>query len=240
MQEFYMKTLVVHAASLKARGEHMERMLSRMGIDYEFIREGDLDALDSQLMSRFFKDGETLQPTARHSCATKHFLACEYIVNHDLEGALVLEDDIVLHDNFKSVYAQSLDELRSNYKDCPAIISYEDSSLRFVPRSQRRRGRLLYPATKGRMAGCYYMSRRCAEIILHDLATNKCDATDADTYHYELLQRGLIVYLWCQPTIATQGTFSGAFRSSLADDGPFVRWRWLFKKNYKKLLYWLR
>ena len=235
-----MKTLVVHAASLKERGEHIDKMLRRMGIDYEFIAEGDLGQLDARLLSRFFKDGDSLQPTARHSCATKHFLACDYIVSHHLEGALVLEDDIVLHNNFKSVCEQSLNELRDNYKDRPAIISYEDSSLRFVPRSQRRRGQLLYPATKGRMAGCYYMSRPCAEVILQDLATNKCDATDADTYHYQLLQRGLIDYLWCQPTIATQGTFSGAFRSSLADDGHFVRLRWLFKKNYKKLLYWLR
>lgn len=235
-----MKILVIHAASLKERGEHMDRMLRGMGMDYEFIREGDLDALDVQLMGRFFKDGETLRPTARHSCATKHFLTCEYIVKNDLEGALVLEDDIVLHSNFKSVYEQSLHELRRDYKDRPAIISFEDSSLRFVPRSQRRRGQLLYPATKGRMAGCYWMSRRCAEVILQDLATNKCSATDADTYHYELLQRGLIDYLWCQPTIATQGTFSGAFRSSLTNDGYFVRLRWLFKKNYKKLLYWFR
>ena len=235
-----MKIFVVHAASLKERGEHMDRMLRSMGMDYEFIREGDLDALDAQLMGRFFKDGGTLKPTVRHSCATKHFLACEYIVNNDLEGALVLEDDIVLHNNFKSVCEQSLNELRRDYKDRPAIISFEDSSLRFVPRSQRRHGQLLYPATKGRMAGCYWMSRHCAEVILKDLADNKCGATDADTYHYELLQRGLIDYLWCQPTIATQGTFSGTFRSSLADDGNFVRLRWLFKKNYKKFLYWLR
>ena len=235
-----MKTLVIHAAALKERGEHMDRMLCRFNMDYEFVKDADLDHLDAQLMGRFFKDGATLQPTARHSCAAKHFLACEYIVNHDLEGALVLEDDIVLHTNFKSVCAKSLDELRRDYEGRPAIISFEDSSLRFVPRSQRRKGQLLYPATKGRMAGCYWMSRRCAEVILQDLAVNKCSATDADTYHYQLLQRGLIDYLWCQPTIATQGTFSGAFRSSLANDGSFVRLRWLFKKNYKKLLYWFR
>lgn len=234
------KTLVIHADALKERGEHIDRMLKSFGMDYEFIKEGDVDQLDVQLMSRFFKNGATLQPTARHSCATKHFLACEYIVSHDLEGALVLEDDIVLHDNFNKYFKESIDELHREYKDRPAIISYEDSSLRFVPRSQRRNGQLLYVANKGRMAGCYYMSRCCAEVILKDLAENKCDVTDADTYHYELLQRALIDYLWCQPTIATQGTFSGAFRSSLADDGHFVKLRWLFKKSYKKLLYWFR
>ncbi len=234
-----MKTLVIHAAALKERGEHMDRMLKGFGMDYEIIKEGDLNDLDAQLMGRFFKDGATLQPTARHSCTAKHFLACEKIVADDMEGALVLEDDIVLDKDFVSLFEQSLTEYREQYAAKNIIISYEDSALRFVPRSQRRKGQMLYPARKGRMAGCYFINGRAAKAIVEQLSVERCHEP-IDWYHNTLISKGILECLWCQPTIATQGTFSGAFVSSLNDDGRFVRLRWLFKKNYKKLLYWLR
>ena len=238
-----MKALVIHAAKLKERGEHMDRMLHNMGIDYEFVKEADLDQLDEGTLCKYFIKGHEMAQhmLPRYSCATKHFLACEYIVKNDMEGALVLEDDIVLHDDFMPFYQKSIDEFRQRFKNQPAMISYEDSSLQFVPRSQRKKGLLLYPGKKDRMAGAYYMSRTCAETILQDLATNKCPTTDADTYHYHLLLQGTIQYLWCQPALATQGSFTGAFRSSLSSKKDrMIVFRWWFKKNYKRLLYWLR
>ena len=238
-----MKVLVIHAAKLKERGEHVDRMLRGIGMDYEFIREADLEDLNRELLCKYFAQGEAMadSPLPRYSCATKHFLALERIVTDNLEGALVLEDDIVLHSDFTRYFSQSVEELNSRYAHRPAMISYEDSSLQFVPRSQRKKGQLLYPGKKDRMAGAYYMSRRCAEAILDDLATNKCPTTDADTYHYDLLKRGVIDYLWCQPALATQGSFTGAFRSSLSSKKDrMIEIRWWFKKNYKHLLYWLR
>jgi glycosyl transferase family 25 len=52
-----MKALVIHAARLKERGEHIDRMLRGIGMDYEFIREGDADALTDDLLDRFLADG---------------------------------------------------------------------------------------------------------------------------------------------------------------------------------------
>ena len=89
------------------------------------------------------------------------------------------------------------------------------------------------------MAGCYYINDVAAKAIQEQLSMERCDEP-IDWYHNTLINKGILECLWCQPTIATQGTFSGAFVSSLNNDGPFVRLRWLFKKNYKKLLYWLR
>ena len=238
-----MKTLVIHAAKLKERGEHINKMLRSIGIDYEFIKEADLDQLNEETLCRYFVKGHEMAQhmLPRYSCATKHFLAYEYIVEHDMDGALVLEDDIVLHKVFCQYFEQSVNELHERFAGRPAMISYEDSSLQFIPRRQRKKGQLLYPGKKDRMAGAYYMSRKCAEAILQDLAANKCPTTDADTYHYELLKRGVIDYLWCQPALATQGSFTGAFRSSLSSKKDrMIEIRWWFKKNYKHLLYWLR
>lgn len=238
-----MKILVIHAAKLVERAEHIERMLSSFGMDYEFIREADLEKLSKELLCHYFQRGEEMYANLlpRYSCATKHMLALEYIVKHRLDGALVLEDDIVLHKDFNKYFPKTILELYQRYRDRPAMISYEDSSLQFVPRSQRKSGQLLYPGKKDRMAGAYYMSRPCAEAILNDLATKKCPTTDADTYHYDLLKRGVIDYLWCQPALATQGSFTGAFRSTLSSKKDrMIVIRWWFKKNYKRLLYWFR
>ncbi len=236
-----MKTFVVHHARLKERGEHIDRMMRSLGLDYEFVNEGDDEQHIQHLLDRFMKDGrEKLHcKIPRALCTVSHFLAYERLVNDGLEGALVLEDDIALDRHFVARFEQSLKEYRAHYADKPVIISYEDSALRFVPRSQRQKSRMLYPAKKGRMAGCYFINRVAAEAVLQQLGKERCDLA-IDWYHNDLIDKGVLQCLWCHPTIATQGTFSGAFRSSLVNDGHFVRLRWLFKKNYKTFLYWLR
>ena len=236
-----MKTFVIHPDRLKERGEHIDRMMHSLGLDYEFVNEGHDEQHIQDLLDRYMKDGrEKLHcKVPRALCTVSHFLAYERIVADGLEGALVLEDDIALSRDFVARFEQSLKEYRAHHADKPVFISYEDSALRFVPRSQRKKGRMLYPAKKGRMAGCYFISRLAAEAVLQQLKKERCDMA-IDWYHNDLIDKGVLQCLWCQPTIATQGTFSGAFHSSLVSDGRFVRLRWLFKKNYKKFLYWLR
>ena len=51
------RILVIHAASLKERGEHIDRMLKGMGLEYEFIAEADRDLLTDELMNRYLADG---------------------------------------------------------------------------------------------------------------------------------------------------------------------------------------
>ena len=237
-----MKVLVIHAAKLKERGENIDRMLRAIGMDYEFISEGDADELTDELIDKYLADGpeDLHRKSARASCTIKHFLACEKIVDEGLEGALVLEDDIVLHDDFKPQFEKSIEEYREHYADDKVLISYEDSSLQFVPRSQREKGRMLYPGKKDRMAGAYFINRHAAKAILECLRQQPT-AIPVDCYHYELLKRGVIVYLWCQPALATQGSFTGRFRSSLSKKkDTMIVVRWWFKKSYKRLLYWLR
>lgn len=238
-----MRVLVIHAAKLKERGEFVDRMLRGIGMDYEFISAADLEDLSKDMLCMYFSHGEEMAAKLlpRYSCATKHLLAYEKIVNEGMDGALILEDDIVLHDDFLKYFNKSIDEFKMRFSGMPVMISYEDSSLQFVPRSMRKKGQLLYYGKKDRMAGAYYMSRKCAEVILDDLRTNKCPTTDADTYHYNLLKRGVIKYLWCQPALATQGSFTGQFKSTLSSKKDrMIVFRWWFKKNYKKLLYWFR
>jgi glycosyl transferase family 25 len=237
-----MKALVIHVAKMTERGEHIDHMLRTIGMDYEFVLDADADTLTPELIGHYLKDGpEHMTTRLRHaSCTIKHLMACERIINQNLEGALVLEDDIVLHDDFMPRFQQSINEWRQQWIDQPVIISYEDSSLQFVPRSQRHEGQMLYPGRKDRMAGAYFVSRHAAEAVIADIVLHKTDIP-IDCYHTRLLQHGTITYLWCQPALATQGSFTGAFKSSLTSKKDrLITIRWWFKKNYKRLLYWLR
>ena len=237
-----MKALVIHAAKLKERGENIDRMLRGIGMDYEFIREADADELTDELLDKYLADGpeDLHRKCPRASCTIKHFLSYEKILADGLEGALILEDDIVLHDDFLPQFEKSMEEYHRNYAESKVLISYEDSSLQFVPRSQREKGRMLYPGKKDRMAGAYFINRHAAQAILDELKQQPT-AIAIDCYHYELLKRGVIDYLWCQPALATQGSFTGQFRSSLSKKKDrMIEIRWWFKKNYKRLLYWLR
>ena len=237
-----MKTLVIHPTHLKERGEHIDRMLREIGLEYDVVNEGNDDSQVKAYLKKYLKNGqeEMLRKTPRSLCTISHFLAYEIILSDGLEGALVLEDDILLHKNFKTQFEQSIKEYQRNYQNQKIIISYEDSPLWFVPRSQREKGRMLYPGCRDRLSGAYFINNYAAKAILDELQTKRCDRA-IDLYHYQLIQEKIINYLWCHPTIATQGTATGLFETSLSSNRKKMRkLSWFFQKNYKLLLYWFR
>lgn len=237
-----MKALVIHAAKLKERGEHMDRMLQRFGIKYKLIEEGDAGHINDEILNKYFRNGKEnmYEDSSRTSCALKHFLAYEYMLEHGIDLALILEDDIVLHKNFVTIFEKSLKEYQSKYAHDNILISYEDSTLDLIPRSLRHKGQMLYVGTKDRTTGAYVINLNAAKTILNKLSKEKCDVP-IDWYHDLLLKEGTITYLWCHPAIATQGSYTGAFYSSLSSkSNTLLKLRWWFKKNYKHLLYWFR
>ena len=122
----------------------------------------------------------------------------------------------------------------------PSIISYEDTRLRFVPKSKRVGGKVLYPGDRDRMAGAYYINKKGAELIINELEKQAMDIP-VDWYHAKLLHENKLKYYWCQPTIATQGSHIGTFKSSISiKDNLWITLKWRFKRFYKKWLYELR
>lgn len=235
--------LVIHAKHLTDRLRHMEQQLQGWPGPVEYILDYDKDDLTDEVMRAYIQPGCELDNiSGATSCAIKQLMACKYIVDHQLEGALVLEDDIVLHPHFLKDFEQTLQECRRHYADIPVVISYEDSSLQFVPRSKRIKGQWLYRAPQGRVRfnGCLYVSRRAAQAIFDDAKTNKCDIAVDHYYQVHLYQRGVIQMLWCHPCLATQGSFSGTFVSSMGQIRSFEGFRWKLKYYYKRLIYWFR
>lgn len=237
-----MKVFVIHPERLKERGEHIDRMMRRIGMDYEFVNEGSDEERIQAYTVRWMRNGREnmLERSSRMLCTMSHFMAYERIVSEGLDGALVLEDDIVLHDDFLPRFNQSVEEFRRDYADQRVLISYEDSSLQLVPRSQRQKGRMLYPGRRDRLSGAYFISAVAARTILDLLDKEQCDRA-IDVYHNLLIQQQQVDYLWCHPALATQGSFTGQFRSALSKKKDrMIVLDWWFKKHYKQLLYWFR
>lgn len=230
------------------RERHIRAMLGNAGVEFEFMLDGDIPDITPERRARYFSPDLSIPPSAQ-SCALKHILICEEIVKRNLPGALVLEDDICLNKHFPSVFQRSMEELpayehpdgSTDHKAVPVIISYEDTRLRYVERSRRKKGRVLYPADRDRMTGCFYINRAGAEAILHRIKT--CGGLDSpiDLYHASMLHSGDLLYLWCQPTVATQGSHTGKFRSGINPAKSFIGERiWLIRRLYRRLLYNLR
>lgn len=225
------------------RKMRIEQMLGSMNINFKYMLDGDISDIDDNTINKYFV-GQTMVGRYPHtSCALKHILTYKKMIDAGIDGALVLEDDICLHRNFIKYFNQSIKEMDSYAKthaDEPVIISYEDTRLRFIPHSKRKKGVVIYKGDRDRMTGAYYINNRAAKLILHYAETHKLDKP-IDLTHCQLLREKRLTYFWCQPCIATQGSHSGTFKSSINfSSGAMEHLMWKLQRIYKKLLYFMR
>ncbi len=229
------------------RERHIDEMMGRLGVSFTYMLDGDIPDITPERSAAYFSPQASFPMPAR-SCALKHLLIYEEIVRRRLYGALILEDDICLDRKFPEIFTLSMKELPAYERPqgteapmLPVMISYEDTRLRFVERSRRQKGRVLYPGDRDRMTGCYYVNRAAAEAMLHQVKTGGGISMPIDLFHAWMLREGKLSYLWCQPTVATQGSHNGLFRSGIyTAKTAWEERKWKFKLLYRKLLYFLR
>lgn len=234
--------LVIHAKQLTDRLKHIEQQLKDWPGQVEYILDCDKNELTDDILRAYIQPGcELDKKTAATSCSIKHLLSCRYIVEHQLEGALVVEDDIVLHPHFIENFERTMSEYRREYSEKPILISYEDSSLQFIPRSRRVKGKWLYEAPHGRVRfnGAQYINQKAAKAVWDEVIAHKCYIA-SDHYYVHLYGKGIIQILWCEPSLATQGSFLGKFVSTQGQMLTMEGMRWKLKYLYKRLLYWIR
>jgi len=236
--------LIIHVRDQKEREAFMQKQLDALGWPYHYVLDGDVADLTPEILDRYFlNDGkpETMYGQfPRTSCAYKHLLATQYILEKGLEGALIIEDDLQFYPSFKQLFLQSMDEYSDQYAQMPFIANYEESSLLLVPRSQRKKGQILYPAQRDRYAGCYYLNKHAAEAIMGYVGQYKSDTT-SDCLHNRLVQTGLVHYFWSHPCLACQCTADGSMPTLIpTKPRPWKRLKWFYKRLYKHLLYHFR
>lgn len=236
------KVYVLHIKKgYEQRGLHMQKMLGKLDIPFEFILDGDMTDLTPEFIGKYFSGRMAIVSPAT-SCATKHILAYLDMIEHGITEALIFEDDIMLHKDFVGRFNQSITELHSTISSVnrPTMISYEDTRLRFVPRSKRKPGKVLYPGTCDRMAGAYYINLSAAQLII-DYATNTGMDQPIDIIHNLLLKQKQLDYYWIHPTIATQGSHFGTFSSAINIKNTILtNLSFRLQRIYKRVLYEFR
>lgn len=235
--------LVIHVKGQEERRRFIEKQLESLSgslnPSIHYILEGNVEDLTPEILDHYFT-GEMHGAYPRTSCAYKEFLAYQYILDHQLEGALILEDDIRLFRNFPALFIKSIEEYNLYYTSQPFIANYEESSLLFVPRSKRKKGTILYPATRDRFTGCYYVSRMAAQNMMDFLEKNKC-GVPLDRFHSKLIEAGVLKYYWSHPCLACQCSCDGSMPTMIPTrPRPLKRLKWFYKRFYKHLLYYFR
>ena len=233
------EVLVIHVRGQEERRQFIEQQLKTLGAHCHFILDGNMEDLSNEVLDRYF-DGDMHGVYPRTSCAYKHLLAMQYMIDHKLDHALVVEDDLRFYHNFPTVFEQSVKECAEHYDDLPMMVNYEESSLMLVPRSLRRKGTVVYPAQRDRFAGCYYLNLRAAEVIMDYVTTHRSDTT-SDRLHSRLVDLGLLHYYWSHPCVACQCSCDGSMPTMIPTrPRPLKRLKWFYKRFYKHLLYYFR
>lgn len=242
--ELHTHILVIHVRGNDTRKQYMEKQLEALGYPYHFILDGNIEDLSFDIIDKYFADNGSADTMygafPKTSCAYKHILAMKYILENDLKGALIIEDDLRIKNNFKEVFTQSIAEYKKYYYQEPFIANYEESSLMLVPKSKRRKGKILYKATRDRFAGCIYINAIAATAILQYINKYKSTYT-SDELHNNLIKQNIINYYWSHPCIACQCSCDGSMPTMIpTKPRPLKRFKWLYKKVYKHFLYWIR
>ena len=234
-----LKTYIIHVSDDYEREAHVKSQLEGKDLDTTFILEGDKKDLTEDVLSTYFT-GNRKNVSNSTSCAYKHILAYEKIIENKDDFALVLEDDIVSYRGFSKNLIKFVNEIKKDdLKNF--IISLEDSMLVYIKRSERIKNKFIYPKERGRYAGAYLIDYDAASNILQLIDEEKC-AIPIDWYHDDCGKKGVLNIYWSQPTIAVQNSHIGSMATLLdkKTSGVFRMLSFYAQKAYKRLLYNLR
>lgn len=237
-----MKTFVLNVRTNELRRTHIISMLEKHACcsGYSFMHNGDLEDINDEIFKKYF-GGELNTKRPIVSCNYKHYLIyCELQKDTKNKIFLVLEDDIYLSKNFCSqlnIIKKEIEERQLNN----FIISLEESSLKYVKNSVRKKNIHLYKQEYGRMTGAYLVDKTAAINMIKEIEAHKFNLP-IDWFHNYCSDNGIINIFWAQPAIAIQGSLNGKIKSML-DNKKFGLLRQVlfnFNRLYKKLLYKLR
>ena len=234
-----MKVFVIHYTKLKERKQHIQEQLANYGFDVEFVTDHDRENLTDRDMALF--DTNILTPSEM-SLIRKHVACYERICKHNIDSALILEDDATLDSNFETT-------LENYMKQLPKVwdLFYigEGGSFKFhipdsIIKKQPPGTNVFYKSNyssswggsgSSRCADSYVVSNRGAYRILEYMDRDDYQITkEQDHLLNEIALFKLLKVYWAEPTIVTQESSNGKFISSL-DGGIATR---LNKANFEK------
>lgn len=225
---------IVHAKQgYEYHAERINKLFGKNGLNFEFVTDGDPTCFTGDLLQKYFSKNiqDVLKPGII-SCTLNHIFSYERIVRNNNKFALVFENDPFFLGNFvKQIQkiAREADTLEPGF-----IISLENTTLKFPETKKLQKGKLLYPASRGRCAGAYLIDLKGAKDILEDLKTTKCHQV-IDWWHNLLIERNVVKMYWADPPLIEQGSHNGILSSTISSQKRSIKRRvaWQAQKYYK-------
>jgi glycosyl transferase family 25 len=227
---------VINVKAFHQRREFMEAQLLTHNMTAEFIHDGDADELTAEIIDKYFIGGNL--SANQISCALKHILALERIIEKKQQQALVLEDDAIFSPGFNEGLHYALAE--SPRFDGPKVIFIGCGGNFYTPKSLRKPGQHLYIGARGRFADSYIIDFNTAQKRLDWIIRNKVSLPIDN--QFEKIDRELgISMLWLEEPVVEQGSKAGLFMSALEKAPPvwlqslFFNWEKLKRKHIYQL-----
>jgi glycosyl transferase family 25 len=216
--------LIINVKSFVERRRHVEAQLARFSLSGEFIHEFDADEITADVDRRWFS-GDQLN-RGQKSCALKHVVVLQRVIERGWQHCLVLEDDVVLADDFTDGVRAALAETRDEPR--PYVIYLGAGGNFYTPASQRQPGRRIYPASKGRFTDSYIISTQEAALRLARIEAQPM-TKPIDVVFDTIDHAAGIRFLWLEDPVVEQGSKLGVFRTSLEAAPP----NWLQGLRYR-------
>ena len=216
--------LIINVKSFVERRRHVEGQLDRFGLRGEFIHDFDAEEITDELDRRWFAGGELNR--GQKSCALKHLAVLRRVRDQGWQHCLVLEDDVVLKEDFPEGVRAALAETRGEAR--PYVIYLGAGGNFYTPASRRRPGQRIYPATKGRFTDSYLIGSQEAALRLARIEAQPM-TKPIDVVFDESDRAAGIRFLWLEDPVVEQGSKLGVFRTSLESAPP----NWLQAVRYR-------
>jgi glycosyl transferase family 25 len=215
---------VVNVRSFVERRLHVEAQLARFGLRGELLHEWDAEDITPEVDARWFA-GSGLN-RGQKSCALKHLSILQRVAAAGRQHCLVLEDDVVLADDFVEGVRAALAETRDAPR--PYVIYLGAGGNFYTPASRRVPGRRIYEAAKGRFTDSYIIGAQ--EAALRLAAIERAPMTQPIDVVFDRVDSAAgIRFLWLEDPVVEQGSKLGVFRTSLEAAPP----NWLQGLRYR-------
>lgn len=203
---------VIHSVSLPERAPHIQAELNRVGIPFEWVTDFEPLAVTAEVDRQFFVPGCGLS-LGEKSCALKHIVAMQRILERRQDMAFIVEDDAQLRSDFRDWLLLILRD--AELWPRPRILHLGAATNFYTPSSRLIAGQHLFEGDRVRNMEMYALGWSEAKARLDWIERHRLSAPIDIAFNRADPELG-IPFLWSEPPLAEQGSLNGKFKSSLA------------------------
>ena len=211
-------TYVIHYTPLKERKQFLLNEFNKHSLIYYFDEDYDRENLSDEDLKIF----DTKFPKSQCGITLSHINAYRNIMNNEYKYSLILEDDVILDDKFGDKLNKGLEQLPDDYD----MLFIGNGCCLHIESSKIKPGQFIYkkcgePTNWGgnggtRCTDSYLVSKKGAKKLMSYISKLKEGAINMpiDWWLNEVIRDLKLEIYWMEPTIVTQGTQTGKYKSS--------------------------